>query len=171
MMAKTKITFKSKVCEFLIDCLKQKFPDMKFSIEILDPNQNENTGDTDDTDEADKNVEDEWKYIYDTAVIVYKEMCTKFRPVQFDFFESKRVGLVNTDAINPIAPSALNPFDLNQFVALLEVRVFTTSKIPIHNAIKSWIAKGILSTVYSNRSKSVGVKRNLVGQKVLQINV
>jgi hypothetical protein len=25
--------------------------------------------------------------------------------------------------------------------------------------------------VYSNRSKSVGVKRNLVGQKVLQINV
>jgi disulfide oxidoreductase YuzD len=51
MMAKTKITFKSKVCEFLIDCLKEKFPNMKFGIEILD-NQNENT------EEADQKVED-----------------------------------------------------------------------------------------------------------------
>jgi hypothetical protein len=159
MMAKTKITFKSKVCEFLIDCWKQKFPDMKFGIEILHNNQNENT------EEADQKVEDGWRYIYDTAVIVYKEMCAKLRPVQFDFFESMECGQVNTDAIHPIAPSELSPSDLNQFVALLEVRVFTTSKIPIHNAIKCWIARGLLSAVYNNRSKSAGVKRNLVSKK------
>jgi hypothetical protein len=48
-------------------------------------------------------------------------MCTKFRPVQFDFFASEEGGQINTDAINPIAPSELSASDLNEYVALLEV--------------------------------------------------
>jgi hypothetical protein len=126
-------TLKTRILAFLIDCLVVAFPDNTF--EFTTPK-----------------VLLGCKQIRLLALSVLREMKSHLQPVCEDFFASagNNVALDIPESFK--FQNASEP-QCRHFAAVLELRIFRTTRIPIHHAKKQWIVRGLLSSISTNTGR------------------
>jgi hypothetical protein len=126
-------TLKTRIIAYLIDCLALAFPDDTFEFDS-------------------PKVVRGYKQIRSMALSVLREMKGHVNPIREDFFASAG------NDVQLALPDTFRFKDADKahrhhFAAVLESRVYRTTRIPVHHCKKQWIARGLLGAIAANTGR------------------